>query len=174
MFRFRWSGTSRSRLASYRPSIEAMEDRLVLSNFVVTSNADSGPGTLRAAILAVNADPSTAVDVIQFNLPSGQTTIQPLSPLPDVLHAALVDGASQPGFAGTPLVTLFTPHGSGLVFSAATFDANIGARVRSLHIVGGLLGVSRSGTIGSGNPYPCFRIKVTRAVFCYLKTFAPL
>lgn len=43
------------------------------ATFPVTSNADSGAGTLRAAILAANVTP--AADTITFNLATGQRTI---------------------------------------------------------------------------------------------------
>ena len=39
-----------------RPRLEAMEDRTLLSTFLVTNTADSGPGSLRQAILDSNAD----------------------------------------------------------------------------------------------------------------------
>ena len=35
---------------SYRPRLDALEDRWLPSTLTVTSLADSGPGTLRAAI----------------------------------------------------------------------------------------------------------------------------
>ncbi len=45
------------------PRLERLEDRTVLSTLTVTSIADSGPGSLRAAILTANAnsDPSNTI-----------------------------------------------------------------------------------------------------------------
>ena len=42
---------------------------LSAATFTVTSTANSGPGTLRQAILDANASPGT--DTINFNLPGG-------------------------------------------------------------------------------------------------------
>jgi hypothetical protein len=48
----------------FLPALEALEDRAVPSTFTVTNLADSGPGSLRAAITAANGNPGA--DVIQF------------------------------------------------------------------------------------------------------------
>src|SRR6185312_1714267 len=72
---------------------------------VVVNTKDSGPGSLRQAILDVNANSGT--DVITFDIPgTGTQTIQPLSPLPWITNAVTIDGWSQPGFAGTPLIEI--------------------------------------------------------------------
>src|SRR6266487_5216768 len=75
------------------------------ATFIVTNTADAGAGSLRQAIL--NANAAAGADVIQFNIPGpGTHTISPLSALPTVTGPLLVDGTSQPGFAGTPLLEL--------------------------------------------------------------------
>ncbi|WP_367391996.1 HYR domain-containing protein [Lewinella sp. LCG006] len=73
---------------------------------VVTNTNDSGPGSLRAAITAVNANP--AIDNITFNINGGgPQTITPLTGLPAISDAGIIiDGTSQPGYAGTPLITI--------------------------------------------------------------------
>jgi len=78
------------------------------STMVVTTNANSGTGSLRQAILdANNAAVCPAPCTIAFNLPGGQLTIAPLTALPAVTAANVtIDGTTQPGFSGTPLVTL--------------------------------------------------------------------
>jgi RHS repeat-associated protein/CSLREA domain-containing protein len=65
----------------------------------------SGDCTLRAAIEQANAKPGK--DTILFNL-SGDApfTIQPLTPLPAIHDPLVLDGTSQPGFAGTPIIVL--------------------------------------------------------------------
>ena len=74
--------------------------------FVVTTTADSGPGSLRQAILDSNAA-TGATNTIDFDIPgSGVQTIAPLSPLPAITNPVLIDGDSQPGYAGTPLIEL--------------------------------------------------------------------
>src|SRR6185369_974091 len=75
------------------------------SIFVVTNTADSGAGSLRQAILNANATPGR--DVIQFSIPgSGAHTITPLAPLPTITGAVWIDGTTQPGFNGLPLIEL--------------------------------------------------------------------
>ncbi len=72
--------------------------------FLVTTNADDGPGSLRQAINAANAD--SPGSVIQFGLADGFHAIQPLSQLPPITNSLIIDGWSQPGFAGPPIVAL--------------------------------------------------------------------
>src|SRR5437016_2507198 len=49
---------------SFLPRLEVLEDRTVPSTFTVTNLADSGPGSLRAAIMAANTNPGA--DDIKF------------------------------------------------------------------------------------------------------------
>ncbi len=72
--------------------------------FLVTNTNDAGPGSLRQAILNSNAEPS--LDTITFAIGDGSQTIQPLSPLPAISDPAIVDGTTQPGFFGIPLVEI--------------------------------------------------------------------
>lgn len=74
--------------------------------YVVNTTDDSGPGTLRQAILDANAH--TGADTIIFNIPiidsnyaNGVWTIRPLSGLPDVTDdSTTIDGTSQAAFIG--------------------------------------------------------------------------
>jgi hypothetical protein len=70
----------------------------------VLNTNDSGPGSLRQAILDANANPG--YDAIDFQVGSGVTVIQPRSSLPSITDPVLIDGTTQPGFHGTPLVVL--------------------------------------------------------------------
>ena len=64
--------------------------------FTVTHTGDSGPGSLRQAILDANANPG--LNVIDFAIPEpGVRTIQPLSPLPTITDPVVIDGYTQPG-----------------------------------------------------------------------------
>ena len=86
--------------------------------FVVNSTgdgADSAPGngvcaasggvcTLRAAIEEANA--TAGHDTIRFAIGSGLQTIAIGAPLPAVSERATIDGTTQPGFAGSPLVVV--------------------------------------------------------------------
>jgi parallel beta-helix repeat protein len=68
------------------------------SPFVVTNAADSGAGSLRAAILAADAAPGT--NTISFAIPGPWVhTIAPSTPLPTLSQAMVVDGLTQPGAA---------------------------------------------------------------------------
>jgi hypothetical protein len=75
------------------------------ADLVVTNTNDSGSGSLRQAITTANLIPGA--DTISFNIqPAGVHTITPLSALPDVTDAVIIDATTQPGFAGTPVIEL--------------------------------------------------------------------
>src|SRR4029450_6901105 len=83
-----------------------------------TSTNDSGPGTLRQALLDANDSP--APNLIAFNFPdSGPHTINLLSALPPLADEIFIDGWSQPGFTGIPTIELngagISPAADGLV-----------------------------------------------------------
>ena len=65
---------------------------------IVTTIADSGPGSLRAAITYANANTGPGPETISFNIPgAGVHTITPLSALPAVTVPVTIDGYTQPG-----------------------------------------------------------------------------
>ena len=73
---------------------------------LVDTTADSGPGSLRQAILDANTVTGQTV-TIDFAIPApGVQTIELASPLPAITASVSIDGSSQPGFAGTPLIAL--------------------------------------------------------------------
>jgi gliding motility-associated-like protein len=68
--------------------------------FVVTSNADSGPGTLREALTLAAANGIVQTDYINFNLPDlsvAGRTISLQSLLPYLSSNLVIDGSTQPG-----------------------------------------------------------------------------
>jgi hypothetical protein len=72
----------------------------------VTNTNDSGAGSLRQAILDSNASVGV-LETIVFNIPgSGVHTIIPTSALPAITDTVIVDGTTQPGYAGKPLIEL--------------------------------------------------------------------
>jgi len=91
---------------SFVPRLEALEDRALPSVFTVTDLADSGPGSLRQAILDANAQPGT--DLIDFA--SGlQGTIALTSGQLDITDSLLVTGpgAQQLAVSGTDVSRVF-------------------------------------------------------------------
>jgi hypothetical protein len=78
--------------------LERLEDRNLLSTFLVTNTLDDGgTGSLRWAINSANAD-ADPVSNINFNIPgSGVQTITPNSSLPAITHPVIIDGYTQPG-----------------------------------------------------------------------------
>ena len=70
------------------------------ATFVVTSNADSGPGTLRDALTQAAANGTTEKDYINFNFSDTSQigrTITLISQLPDVTSNLVIDGSTQTG-----------------------------------------------------------------------------
>ena len=69
------------------------------NTFVVTNNADSGPGSLRDAILQSAANGTGSSDLISFNIPytnAASITIQLLSSLPTLTSNLTIDASTQP------------------------------------------------------------------------------
>jgi len=94
------------------------------ATFSVTNTNDSGAGSLRQAILSANG--TAGSDTIVFSIPgAGVHTITPNSPLPIITKPIIIDGNSQPGFSGTPLIEL---NGS---------LAGVSAQANGLHLKGG-------------------------------------
>ncbi|HYW74193.1 MAG TPA: CSLREA domain-containing protein, partial [Pyrinomonadaceae bacterium] len=100
------------------------------ATYTVTKTADTNDGTcdadcsLREAIVAANNNPGA--DLIAFNIGSGLKTIQPLSQLPTVSDAVTIDGTTQPGFAGAPLIELdgsLTTNAYGFFIASDTGSA---------------------------------------------------
>jgi len=94
--------------------------------YIVSNTNDSGPGSLRAAIEFANSNPDTTT--IEFDIPTtdpnydpatGAFTIRPLSELPEITEPVVIDGTSQPGYAGKPIIELTGNNKSlnGLVVS---------------------------------------------------------
>ena len=66
------------------------------ATFAVINTNDSGPGSLRQAILDANA--AGGLDVINFNIAgTGVHTISPATDLPIITSPVVIDGYSQPG-----------------------------------------------------------------------------
>ncbi len=137
--------------------------------FTVTSPADSGTGTLREAILQANATPNVAGnDRIAFALPgTGVHSIAPATSLPSITEAVDIDGTTQPGFNGQPLIELnganagSTASGLTLLTSGCSIRGlginrfrNYGVNLQGYggHVIqGNYVGVDLPGTSALGN-----------------------
>ncbi len=143
------------------PVAESLEDRqLLTTTFTVMTDADTGAGSVRQAIIDANKTANVGgPDVIQFKLPGiGGHKIQLASALPDITDPVVIDGYSQPGaMANTngptqgnnawPMVELSGNHavvGDGLAITAG------GSTVRGLAI-DGFLSQTVGGVTTGGN-----------------------
>jgi titin len=79
--------------------------QVMAATFVVTNEADAGAGSLRSAMTNANYYPG--LDTIIFNIAgAGVHTINLASALPMLTDPLVIDGATQPGYAGQPLIEL--------------------------------------------------------------------
>ncbi len=102
--------------------------------FIVSNTDDSGAGSLRQAILDANANPGA--DVITFDIDGGGAqSITVSSALPTISGALTVDGTTQPGYSGSPLIAV------GADFSSTIFYAENAGSVALT-----ALDVSKNGT----------------------------
>lgn len=116
----KWIPARKSARSVFRPALEPLEQRLTLSAYTVSNLADSGPGSLRAAITSVNADyyvyGNNTPDVIDFSV-AGVIKLTS-GPLPAINYSVKIDGTSAPGFAGAPVVEVDNNGFAGLTINA--------------------------------------------------------
>ncbi len=100
---------------TFRPRLESLETRLTPTTFTVSSLADSGAGSLRAAITSVNAD--NTPDEIDFSVAG---VIQLTSgAMPAITNHVIINGTTAPGFAGAPVVEIDNNGFAGLTLSGS-------------------------------------------------------
>lgn len=108
--------------------------------FVVTSNADSGPGTLREALTKATANGNATTDYINFNLPDHSEagrTIKLLTQLPGLSSNLVLDGTTQPGAVfgiSSAKVALFYQSAPGVAISALTASGESKIEIYGLYI----------------------------------------
>lgn len=91
--------------------------------FVVSNLNDSGSGSLRAAITAVDAAPTGSARVITFSVAG---TIVLASALPAITTSVKIDGTVAPGYSGgVPVVAIDANGNAGLIFSTNTTSAQL-------------------------------------------------
>lgn len=102
----------------------------------VTNTNDSGEGSLRWTIDNANThtNDATGPDTIRFAIDgSGPHAIQPDSELPIITDPVVIDGWSQPGFSGTPVIEL---DGSSTTDANGLWVKGGGSTVRGLVVNG--------------------------------------
>jgi uncharacterized repeat protein (TIGR01451 family) len=125
--------------------VERLEDRALLTPFMVMNTADSGSGSLRQAIFDSNAAPAPAgsTNLIEFQIPTSDpgydaTTqtwaIAPDTTLPTVTAPVFINGYTQPGAAPNT-----NPPGQGknTVLKVVLTDLNTVVAVNGLTISAG-------------------------------------
>lgn len=136
------------------------------ATFTVSNVNDSGPGSLRQAILDANA--ANDLDTIIFRIPgTGHHTISLLAALPAITDPVVIDGTTQPGYIDIPIIELngaAVPSSDGL--RLATGNTTVRGLVinscagAGIHIVapwgtntvqGNFIGTDASGTLSLGN-----------------------
>ncbi len=135
-----------------RLALSTLEGRCLPASFVVSSVADSGAGSLRAALASANS--TIGADTVTFNIAGGPATIALASTLPALTEQITIDATTQPGYAGVPRITLdgaATGAGAnGLVFQ----NDNYGSAVKGLSLVGfggsAIRTIATSPMIGAG------------------------
>ncbi|MFM9024966.1 MAG: hypothetical protein ACKON7_06465 [Planctomycetaceae bacterium] len=102
---------------------ERLEGRiaLVADVFTVSSLADSGPGSLRQALLDANA--SAGFDVIEFTV-AGTIRVGRTA-LPPITEGLLLAGRTAPGYATKPVVRIDFQNTAGLIVAAGADFARI-------------------------------------------------
>ena len=108
------------------------------STLVVTNTNQSGPGSLYQAIVDAN-DPGPR-DTITFNIPgAGPHTIAPTArSCRSITQPVVIDGTTQPGYAGTPLIEI-SGQNAGTAFGLVVNGSNSivrGLAINRFHHVG--------------------------------------
>jgi hypothetical protein len=131
----------------FRPRLEALEDRWLpaQTGLTVTSLADSGLGTLRAAIQAADAGSHSDKFTIGFSV-TGTINLQ--SPLPDLNNTIAIQG---PG-----ATSLTVERAAGASFASAIITVDLGqtASLSRLTVANGNAGgIANNGTLTVANSW---------------------
>ncbi|MBM2840039.1 MAG: quiC [Bacteroidetes bacterium] len=141
---------------------------------VVTNTSDSGPGSLRQAILSTNSTAGLPLDWIYFNIPGvGPHSIRPTTPLPNITSPVEIDGYTQPGSSPNT-----SPSTSNAVLRIELSGLNAPSGSDGLVLKGGVstvrgLAINRwpvSGFTGGGNAIIVDSLGGTAIEGCYIGT----
>ncbi|MCY2952412.1 MAG: right-handed parallel beta-helix repeat-containing protein [Planctomycetota bacterium] len=117
------------------------------SEILVTSTLDSDAGSLRAAILAANAETADTV-TIKFSLGSVVPNIHLDTALPDITREVTIDATDQVDDSGLPLVRIDGSHlVSADIFAVRAADV----RIQGLQIAGGSASGNGVSVFGAAN-----------------------
>jgi hypothetical protein len=164
----------KARRLPFRPRLESLETRLTPTTYSVSSLADSGDGSLRAAITSVNADPAGSVDEIDFSV-AGVIQLTSAA-LPAISNTVKIDGSTAPGFAGSPVVEIDNNGFAGLMLGGSNsslislsivdassagvtlngqYSSGIGGPItgQNITIVGNYIGLALDGSIAANTGY---------------------
>ena len=157
------TGTIRTQLTP--STFDRLQWSGALATFTVSNTNDAGVGSLRQAIIDANA--AGGADVIDFSIGSSARTITLASTLPTITGQVVIDGTTQAGFGGTPLIEVKGAGSSGGIQGLTLSGGNSTVRGLVLNqfagaaiqidtaggnvIAGNYIGVSADGTASSGN-----------------------
>jgi hypothetical protein len=115
------------------------------ATFSVTNVNDTGAGSLRAAITSANG--TAGPDEIHFAIAGGGVhVITVATVLPSITEAVTIDGTTQPGYAGAPLIEL-DGSSAGAGASGLALVSHTGSTIRGLAI-GRFVTVGSVGGVG--------------------------
>jgi hypothetical protein len=112
----KYTSSRRRAQNTFRPHLESLESRLTPTTYTVSSLADSGDGSLRAAMTSVNANAGvdTTVNEIDFSVAGVIKLTSGALPALGRTSFVKIDGRTAPGFAGAPVVEIDNNGFAGL------------------------------------------------------------
>ena len=139
-------------------------------NDQVIATSDSGLGSLRQAITNADLASGAGANLITFNIAgSGVQTISPLSSLPAITKSVVIDGTTQAGYGGSPLIQIDgassggSPYGLDVTGGGGTIEGLIisdfhGANAAAIDLIGNgntvqgnWIGTNAAGTTAAPN-----------------------
>jgi len=98
---------SRPRERTFRPRLEQLETRELLSSYMVTNTSGDPtvPGSLPYAITQANYV-TRGLDYIFFNIPGAGSHVMSINQTLYINDQTVIDGTSQPGYKGVPLISV--------------------------------------------------------------------